>query len=153
MKQAVKKVLVLFCMMSLVICSSQVIFAASNIVLVDEYKPWGIKVFEFQPSCTIHTNGAIILKDITQTDGKFYVPAGKEFTLNVNLNDDNGKVGYYKIIIYGNNGKVYEGDIIDTKYPQVRISPKNKDEKYTAWIVAYSNEITIDGYDCWVTEE
>lgn len=151
MKQAVKKVLVLFCMMSLMVCSSQAIFAASNVVLVSEYEPWGIKTFEFQPSYTL--SGAKILRDITQTDEKFHVPAGKEFILNVNLNDDNGKVGYYKIIIYGNNGIVYEGDIIDKKYPQVRISPKNKDEKYTAWIVAYSNEITIDGYECWVIEE
>lgn len=109
----------------------------------------GIKYFQYQPSpyyCDSHQ--AAILKDTTDSNGRWNVPAGLDFTFNVyfeqqtNLN--------YRIFVFNSNGsRVYDSGIISEGYPQVVIPAKATADSYEIWISAYS-PFSIEAYDCFI---
>lgn len=155
MKQALKKVLVLFCMISISICGAEKSFAYTppNIVLLryQEYDIATNKAFGFQPEYSIYgPNGTVVLYDTTSEDNKIHVPAGKEFFCTVLLSEDY-EPGYYQIMIFGNSGLVHKGEVTKDPFYQVYFPPVSEEEAYTVFVIAYSNEVILKEYwfDIW----
>lgn len=110
----------------------------------------GIKVYQYLPdSYSLLANQSMILRDTTTSDGFWKVPAGNNFTFNVNL-DDNAVNQYHRVLILGKKqGIILYTEVDSYKYPQFNLPALSFDEEYQFWLVAMT-DLSVSGYNGYV---
>lgn len=117
--------------------------ASAESIPVCETNIDGIKAFFFQPDWYYLAGGkSLVLRDTTESDGYFHVPAGDQVTYNVTLSDP----GSFRVTIYWpGHGTVYNGIINDSLDYLITLPKIAIDAKYEITVTALSN-ISILAY-------
>jgi hypothetical protein len=141
MKKLLTRVIALALVAFLFAAPSVASAESKPVCFIDSY---GVKGFEFLPDWYDLSSGkSIALWDLTSSDGRFHVPAGKQATYNVTLGDDPGS---YRVKIYWpGHGTVFNGIINDDINFHIILPKILIDATYEISVTALSN-ISISSY-------
>ncbi len=147
MKKIVKRIALLACFMMLFSAPATAL-AASTPVL--EFKDQGFTSIGFQPDPLFIAGGGsnpYELRDITYTDGSWYVPAGMSLNFQVFTNETDTTC---RFLIYKNDSLVSADVYSSTIHGYIfRITPENNDVRWRFVIVPYTNA-TLLGYSGYI---
>ena len=144
MKKILSRVLAMALALLLFTAPSTVSAASTTSTPVLTYTDGILKMYKFQPDAYYLTPGNTLqLRDITASDGRWYVPAGRAPVFVAWLAD----FGDLRVRVADRNSQlVYDSGSVYSNSHVVSLPAKSIDEYYIVWITAQSG-LEIEGYD------